>query len=372
MAAFAPDAGDDSCSICLEPFSTDDPAMVTNCKHEYHLQCILEWSQRSRECPICARALALSDPTSQELLAAMEVKGGRRTRRRPSDLPVMSFTEDIDFDDHIVQHLAAADVTGGHPFNRRERHHRSAAMDHSQLLIFANSSHDSDLQQIRTDSLNETQVLGASSQLPVHCPCTPTTPVIIDELSLGSSFPSSGNLGSDVADNSHSSFQFRVLSSQGTPGSPQRPQQSEIVSFSESLKSKVAAASSRYKESISKSTRGFKEKLLARNSSVKELSKEVQREVTAGIAGVARLMERLDLTSKRSGGISTLSSGSEGTSKLSCTRNIEGESLITQAPDDRTETMASVIGSHQPDSCSFTGLADDIRYADHAGRKEHS
>lgn len=63
--------------------------------------------------------------------------------------------------------------------------------------------------------------------------------------------------------------------------------------------------SSRYKESISKSKQGLKEKLLARNNSVKELSKGVQREMNAGIAGVARMMERLDFASKRFGGSTT-------------------------------------------------------------------
>lgn len=57
----------------------------------------------------------------------------------------------------------------------------------------------------------------------------------------------------------------------------------------------------RYKESFSKGTRGFKDKLLARNSSVKELSRGVQREMGAGIAGVARMMDRFDLSSKRTG-----------------------------------------------------------------------
>lgn len=54
----------------------------------------------------------------------------------------------------------------------------------------------------------------------------------------------------------------------------------------------------RCKESISKNTRGLKEKLIARNASVKELSKGVQCEMNAGIACVARMIERLDLTSK--------------------------------------------------------------------------
>lgn len=64
------DACDDACSICLEPFSDSDPSTVTSfgfhvrffrvvilrdlgyfslllqltsCKHEFHLQCVLEW-----------------------------------------------------------------------------------------------------------------------------------------------------------------------------------------------------------------------------------------------------------------------------------------------------------------------------------------
>lgn len=73
----------------------------------------------------------------------------------------------------------------------------------------------------------------------------------------------------------------------------------------------------RYKESISKGTRGFKEKLLARNNSVKELSKGVQREMNAGIAGVARMIERLDLTSKRTGSSIPVPNYTEGTSYFS-------------------------------------------------------
>ena len=78
----------------------------------------------------------------------------------------------------------------------------------------------------------------------------------------------------------------------------------------------------RYKDSFSKGTRGFKEKLFARNSSVKELSREVHREMSAGIAGVARMIERLDFASKRTeatapsskndGGITNLTSKGKG------------------------------------------------------------
>ncbi|MQM04701.1 hypothetical protein Taro_037509 [Colocasia esculenta] len=37
------EACDDACSICLESFCDSDPSTVTGCKHEFHLQCILEW-----------------------------------------------------------------------------------------------------------------------------------------------------------------------------------------------------------------------------------------------------------------------------------------------------------------------------------------
>jgi len=50
----------------------------------------------------------------------------------------------------------------------------------------------------------------------------------------------------------------------------------------------------RYKESISKGTRGWKERLFSPNSSVSELGSEVRRELNAKIASVSRLMERLE------------------------------------------------------------------------------
>lgn len=84
----------------------------------------------------------------------------------------------------------------------------------------------------------------------------------------------------------------------------------------------------RYKESILRSTQGIKEKLLARNSSVKELSKGVKREVSAGIAGVARMIDRLDLTSKRNtGSVSFFSCG--GTSNSLKGKNVVQESAGT-------------------------------------------
>lgn len=47
------------CSICLDEFTEDDPSMATTCGHGYHLQCIMQWAQRSRECPLCFHTLHL-------------------------------------------------------------------------------------------------------------------------------------------------------------------------------------------------------------------------------------------------------------------------------------------------------------------------
>ncbi|XP_057442030.1 uncharacterized protein LOC130733787 [Lotus japonicus] len=51
---------------------------VTCCKHEYHMHCILEWSQRSKECPICWQSLALKDPARKSIVHLGFQNGGLR------------------------------------------------------------------------------------------------------------------------------------------------------------------------------------------------------------------------------------------------------------------------------------------------------
>ncbi|KAL8159974.1 hypothetical protein V2J09_001511 [Rumex salicifolius] len=50
---------EDCCPICLEDYDADNPKWVTNCKHEYHLSCILEWKERSDQCPVCDKKMTL-------------------------------------------------------------------------------------------------------------------------------------------------------------------------------------------------------------------------------------------------------------------------------------------------------------------------
>ncbi|XP_054804590.1 E3 ubiquitin-protein ligase RHF1A [Prosopis cineraria] len=307
------DGSEDSCSICLEPFSTDDPATITNCKHEYHLHCILEWSQRSKECPICWQLLVLKDPANQELLAAVEAEKRIRSRSSYSSafpyphIPIErlsaehddSCSDDSDFDEQIMQHLVAA-ASRAHYFRRREMQ-RSSGVGPSRVPVVDSSVQVSELHPAHTTSRSGGSSPSSGSAADIQPP--PSAPSSVEAIARNST-PETDD-----------PFKARVLYSQPPPSeSVRRLNTSEMFTFPETIKTKFSAASARYKESISKSTRGLKEKLLARNASVKELSKGVQREMNAGIAGVARMIERLDLASKRAAASPPMPSSSEGTS----------------------------------------------------------
>ncbi|MED6219723.1 hypothetical protein PIB30_038365 [Stylosanthes scabra] len=245
----SPDFSDDACSICLEPFSFVDPATITSCKHDYHLHCIIEWSQRSKECPICWQLLSLKDPASQELLAAVEAEKRLISRNEHSS----SFT------------------SSPSSLERLNDDHDDPCSDDSDL--------DEQLMQH----------LVTSAAASTDCPA-------------GVQPPSQGGVSSssDVQPpTSETEVPFKPSFSWKPFQSARRVNTSEMFSFPDSIKSKFSATSARYKESISKRTRGLKEKLIARNASVKELSKGVKREMNVGIAGVAKMIERLDLSSKR-------------------------------------------------------------------------
>ncbi|KAI3865345.1 hypothetical protein MKW92_016204 [Papaver armeniacum] len=45
----------ENCSICLHQYMNggDDDAVVLKCWHVFHERCILEWSKRKPNCPVC-------------------------------------------------------------------------------------------------------------------------------------------------------------------------------------------------------------------------------------------------------------------------------------------------------------------------------
>ncbi|KAL3505878.1 hypothetical protein ACH5RR_031260 [Cinchona calisaya] len=339
--AGADDCFDDGCSICLEPFNSHNPPTVTNCKHEYHLQCILEWSQRSAECPICCRLLVLRDPISQELLAAAKIERSMRSR---SNIHIVhedsdfnhdaSYVNDTVLEEQILRHFAAA--TGRVRYVNRSRRQTSSGTDSSE--IFPSVSFEN----------GNSSGYGLEFGL-----ATSRAPASTVEPELSPVLPSVVNVTSGTAQNRDGPVNHRTFFGQQSPDGPWRSSSSEFVAFSESVKAKLSAASARYKESITKSTRGFKEKLLARNTTVKELGRGVQREMSAGIAGVARMIERLDLSSKRTG-VSVSSGSSVETPDPQHEGKCVEESVMAQYPKAVSREITHNMSSDVPSFNSTT------------------
>ncbi|KAI7750475.1 hypothetical protein M8C21_028946 [Ambrosia artemisiifolia] len=243
---------EDVCSICLDSFdSHHNPPTVTNCKHEFHLQCILEWVRHVYEEP--------------EVDHDVEYAGS-------------------EFEEQVIRNFEAA-ARNMH-YSRRRNNHRRLGVGSSQIHSSIPRVDASTRQEVYT-SLEDFHSLGyASLQDNLASSSSVSTSIDRTSPSVGSPI---NNVTSQSLDNS-------VLDSQSPNGSPGRPIAADIHAFSESVKSKFSAASARYKESISKSTQGLKAKLLAKDSPVKELSRGVQREMSAG---VARIFGRLDSTLKR-------------------------------------------------------------------------
>ncbi|KAI3851790.1 hypothetical protein MKX03_034145 [Papaver bracteatum] len=319
------EACDDACSICLEDFCDNDPSTVTGCKHEFHLQCILEWCQRSSQCPMCWQSISLKDPTSQELLEAVEHERNIRSNRPRNTtifhhpalgdfelqhLPVGA--NDAELEERIIQHLAAAAAMGrAHHMSRRDDHrNRSSGQGRPQFLVFSSQPNAAS-----STPITATPAQGIGDDEPAHpvAAASPTSPLMTVGIESSSGTPqflapqadqsptSASGSGHSAANQRRFSFNSPINSAgQSSPIDQDRAGPSELQSFSETLKSKFNAVSTRYKESITKSTKGWKERLFSRNTAMADLGTEVRREVNAGIASVSRLMERLETSGKNS------------------------------------------------------------------------
>ena len=102
----------------------------------------------------------------------------------------------------------------------------------------------------------------------------------------------------------------------------------------------------RYKESISKGTRGWKERLLSRNSSLSELGSEVKRELNAGIASVSRLIERLETRENNRAGGASLSNHLADSSIVEMGNQHNVEALGSNSSHDRNTPATFSAGSH--------------------------
>ncbi|XP_057808164.1 E3 ubiquitin-protein ligase RHF2A-like isoform X2 [Salvia miltiorrhiza] len=354
------DACDDSCSICLEAFCDSDPSTVTSCKHEFHLQCILEWCQRSSQCPMCWQPIGLKDPSSQELLEGVEHE--RNIRMNPprnttifhhptlgdfelQHLPVTASESELE--ERIIQHLAAAAAMGrARHFARREgQRNRTSAQGRPQFLVF--STHPNGASAASPAAQREG---GFPPAVMIAGPNSPFITVEDSEQLIPriSSARADQHMGTGSASSASATAASRPSSnrspSQTSSGSQDRAGPSDLHSFSETLKSRFGTLSTRYKESITKTTRGWKEKLFTRNSQTPEQpTPEVRRESGQGIATVSEMMGHLEV--------------SEDTR----TRNIEdGSSEVpTSQPAIETSTGPS-MGEHETRApCAAAGSASN-------------
>ncbi|KAM0951964.1 putative transcription factor C2H2 family [Dioscorea sansibarensis] len=300
------DACGDACSICLEDFCDSDPSTVTNCRHEFHLQCILEWCQRSSQCPMCWQAISLKDPISQELLEGVERERNLRSSRSLSTAyyhPALGDFElqhlplgpnDAELEERIFQHLAAAAAMGRaqHIARREGQRGRSAARGRPQYVVFStNSSSVPATSGERDDGTTATIVsAGSGSSGPVGNTLEESIPQVQRTTQAQSNQvvsiqpgPSSVATARPVLSHSRS-----VIHSTQDRAGP-----SDFQSFSETLKSRFNAVSLRYKESIANSTRGWKERFFSRNTSMSDLRSDARRDVNSEVATVSRMMERL-------------------------------------------------------------------------------
>ncbi|KAL6976496.1 RING-type E3 ubiquitin transferase [Sarracenia purpurea var. burkii] len=307
------EACDDACSICLEAFCESDPSTVTCCKHEFHLQCILEWCQRSSHCPMCWQPISLKDPSSQELLDAIEREKSFRTNpprnttifHHPTlgdfelqHLPVSA--TDTELEERIIQHLAAAAAMGRarHIARREGQRNRSSAQGRPHFLVFSTHPNSPPVASV-SSSLTQRGEGESASEVPV---AGPTYLITAGEDSTQlDHHPSSSHAdqvsasasGSSVLAATHGTSSINhTFPIQSSPTGQNRVGPSDFLSFSESIKSRFNAMSVRYKESITKSTRGWKERLLSRNPNMME--HEDRREANAGISTVSRIAEHLE------------------------------------------------------------------------------
>ncbi|XP_073142344.1 E3 ubiquitin-protein ligase RHF2A-like [Henckelia pumila] len=352
------EAFDDSCSICLEDFCDSDPSTVTSCKHEFHLQCILEWCQRSSECPMCLQPISLKDPSSQELLDAVEHERKLRTNRprntsifhHPTlgdfELQHLPFSaSDSELEERIIQHLAASAAMGrARHFARIEgQRSRSSAQGHPHFLVF--SAHpNGPSATLVASSANERD--GSSTPPVVRITASNSSLLTIGEDSTQLITRPSSAQGSIVGANQHGiSSTSRRSPTQTSPSSQERVGSSDFQSFSESLKSRVSSWSMKYKESLTRSTRGWKEKLFTRNSSACCPSTEVPGVVDHRITPASRLMDHLEIREEDRTVVASISSGTVDSSSSNPTEQQIIETSAGLSVNDNSTQAPCAAGS---------------------------
>ncbi|CAA7053617.1 unnamed protein product [Microthlaspi erraticum] len=59
---------EDVCPTCFYEYIEDNPKIVLQCGHIFHLSCIYEWMERSEACPFCSKAMLFLDGEITEVV----------------------------------------------------------------------------------------------------------------------------------------------------------------------------------------------------------------------------------------------------------------------------------------------------------------
>ncbi|KAK9266761.1 hypothetical protein L1049_012649 [Liquidambar formosana] len=51
----SPSEDEDVCPTCLEEYTPENPKIIAQCSHHFHLGCIYDWMERSESCPFCGK-----------------------------------------------------------------------------------------------------------------------------------------------------------------------------------------------------------------------------------------------------------------------------------------------------------------------------
>ncbi|CAK9152976.1 unnamed protein product [Ilex paraguariensis] len=263
---------------------------------------------------MCWQPISLKNPTSQELLEAVERE--RSFRLKPTrnstifhhptlwDFELQHLpagVNDAELEERIIQHLAAAAAMGRvrHIARREGSRIRSSAHGPQQFLLF--STHPNVPSSGSVSTLAPGEEESDPAAITVATPSIPLTAVASEPLQHMPPFPSVQSIqnpvlssGSTVVLTNRQGISVDTRTSAGQSSNQDRAGPSDFLSISDTWKSRLNAMSIKYKESISKSTRGWKERLFSRNTSMADIGSEVRREVDAGMASVSRMIERLE------------------------------------------------------------------------------
>ncbi|CAI9781375.1 unnamed protein product [Fraxinus pennsylvanica] len=222
-------------------------------------------------------------PTDHTSIAAVYFRG----IKQQLGFPVPVSASDSELEERIIQHLAAAAAMGrARQLARREgQRSRSSTHGRPQFLAFSSNPNPT---SANSPALSPAQ-RGGPGPLPAAMIASPNSPFItLGEYSAQLVTPQSFSLADHITTASGSGAVANQLGTsssnwrspaQTSSNSQDRAGPSDFQSFSETLKSRLSALSVRYKESITKSTRGWKEILFTRNISTPEPGTEVHREV---------------------------------------------------------------------------------------------